>query len=155
MEENKYYTPAIEEFHVGFEYEFKATYREDTEAFWEKSTIDKNHDFLDRDGYSIADNPFREEDDNHYVICPVEFRVKYLTPEDIQAEGFEMLFEISPSGDTYFKKDKLTIWCDFNRHMVRIHYNDDGNNIVLFQSLGERDIKNKSEFRKILKMIGV
>jgi hypothetical protein len=135
MEEDKYYVPEISEFHVGFEYEQISSLGE---TWCEMiSTTAEDLDVL------------TTEIELGYV------RVPYLTAEDIQIEGYEMLFEISPSGDTYFKKDKVTIWCDFNRHMVRVHYNDDGNNIVLFQSLGDSDIKNKSEFKKILKMIGV
>lgn len=62
----KYYTPTIEEFHVGFEYEIS-----NSESTWNKRTI--------RHGADI-------DEIRHNRIYPI--RVKYLDQQDIEAEGW-------------------------------------------------------------------
>jgi hypothetical protein len=54
METNKYYTPQIEEFHVGFQYEYKSTFLDGTvktqeqfdKANWIKDTIKDINDLV-------------------------------------------------------------------------------------------------------------
>jgi len=67
MEKNKYYTPTIEEFHVGFEYELK------TEGEWVSQTLDIDYS-LNRVAGGLANNT----------------RVKHLDQEDIESFGFEL-----------------------------------------------------------------
>lgn len=67
---SKYYTPEIEEFHVGFECEYKSTINNNT--YWTSLKLEKEH-FSDDHYY----NPFR-----------LFLRVKYLDKEDIESLGF-------------------------------------------------------------------
>jgi len=70
--ENKYYTPTIEEFHVGFEFEFRhSDYKEDG---WKKFTTPV----------------FNMEREDCPFACQTleEYRVKYLDREDIESLGF-------------------------------------------------------------------
>lgn len=50
--ENKYYTPTIEEFHVGFEYEYRNTVRDSSgnqiKSMWKKETFG-----LDMPGWNL------------------------------------------------------------------------------------------------------
>lgn len=114
--ENKYYTPSIEEFHVGFEFEWKRDYEDDSE--WKEldynSSIyfgydaDKNLDKWNRiyniNGFICPKCNYDEdkEKNNSMVDIPIHliltgfhfneninFRVKYLDKEDIESLGFE------------------------------------------------------------------
>jgi len=76
QEMDKYYTPTIEEFHVGFEYEFK----EKSEIF----SFDKFPDSTSWNLSTVLDNNF--------------IRVKYLDREDIESFGF-----IQDSYDSFSK----------------------------------------------------
>ena len=67
--ENKYYIPSIDEFHVGFEYEWKC---DGTKTDWNKSICDNVMIPLDVDCQRVND-----------------YRVKYLDKEDIESLGFE------------------------------------------------------------------
>ena len=71
--ENKYYTPSIEEFHVGFEYEWKCS---GTHTDWIKSVCNTSMHPLDIDCIRV----------NNY-------RVKYLDKEDIESLGFKQTIE--------------------------------------------------------------
>lgn len=77
--ENKYYTPTIEEFHVGFEYEYKYS--------------DKGWTFKVYEPHFTINNVEVEE------YC----RVKHLDKEDIESLGFEQI-----EYDTY-KKENIYI----------------------------------------------
>src|SRR5690606_29619740 len=71
----KYYTPEIEEFYVGFEYErFIPKSNSTEEECWEKLSMSINYLSL-------------EELDNE--IIEKEIRVKYLDKEDIESFGFK------------------------------------------------------------------
>ena len=65
----KYYTPKIKEFYVGFEYEWKC---DGTQTDWTKSTCSILMNPLDVDARRIN-----------------EYRVKYLDQEDIESLGFK------------------------------------------------------------------
>lgn len=69
--ENKYYTPNISEFHVGFEYEVLF-----------RNTIIKTTYQISSD--LIAVNRILEKEDKDF-----EIRVKYLDKEDIESLGFK------------------------------------------------------------------
>jgi hypothetical protein len=78
--ENKYYTPTIEEFHVGFEYEYRNTVRDSSgnqiKSMWKKETFG-----LDMPGWNLETVFIMIQNDN--------IRVKYLDKEDIESLGFE------------------------------------------------------------------
>lgn len=138
---DKYYTPEISEFFVGFEFEI--LYKE-----WEKSNYSTTHINL----YLINSN-----------IDLNKIRVKYLSKEDIESLGFNITkdneeIELSleskkyiggPSaGDDY----KIVILYGLdNKEMWIYKQCNNGYEYDLFKGL----IKNKSELIKLLKQLGI
>lgn len=131
----KYYTPTIEEFHIGFEYEW----------------LNENSDWVKEETPTeISINGF---DEQVYGL-----RVKYLDKEDIESLGFK--YEKTHAGTTesfYIKDtfdniyDYIGLDYDTDINYLRIYFcNTEGDN-TLFQG----NIKNKSELIKVLKMIGI
>lgn len=66
----KYYTPEIEEFHIGFEYEYEDINEGGASTSWYKGILQPN------EGY-IIDQIYNDENR--------EYRVKYLDREDIES----------------------------------------------------------------------
>ena len=91
---SKYYTPKIEEFHVGFEYE----YQKHTDK-WINSTIDRG--CLD-DGFD--------------TYC--KFRVKYLDKDDIESLGFIAKYKDREKENMYYMDPAISLW--FVEHMSLI-----------------------------------
>lgn len=129
--ENKYYTPEIEEFHVGFEFEF---YDEDDKD-WTITTIKNQIDLCNWTGLEI------------------NIRVKYLDQEDIESLGFEEDYDDS-EGNVWFRiydtKYRLCL-CEHTSHNIWIV---DDYEESLDDTLFKGTIKNKSELKRELKMIG-
>ena len=127
--EDKYYTPTMDEFHIGFEYE--TNYNKNK---WEKETISN-----DRDAACFFD-------DYHYDVVENEFRVKYLDKEDIESLGFIQSFR-----ETYFEnnnKDQIYLYDSENMNLEI--YSNDYDKLV-FRGL----IKNKSELQRLLKQLNI
>lgn len=131
---NKYYTPKIEEFHVGFEYERKSLSFEKKftkgiiYAKFDNGIWDANIDF---ELSMLLDGAF-------------EYRVKYLDKEDIESLELKCIIE-----NQYIKDDiTLLIDSDYFIQIIKDHYNEDA---YLFQGT----IKNKSELKKLLKQLGI
>jgi len=140
--ENKYYTPTIDEFHVGFEYEEYNDWIEqnDNEPTWNRKTIFTHNANLTALNVSLQKN---------------EIRVKHLDPQDIEECGWE---RDSSSSD----------WSAFNlkseskyNHCLTIDVGSKkeiGKNIVIFNNDGvifKGTIRNKSELRKIMNQCGI
>lgn len=124
---DKYYTPSIEEFHVGFEYE--ESY--DKGKTWNKNRIEYFYEFEELK--STLD----------YDLT----RVKYLDKEDIESLGF-----IYNHPDQYFKEDLvLLIDDDYFIQLFLDRKRNLSSNVYLFQGT----IKNKSELIKLLKQLGI
>lgn len=154
--DTKYYTPSLEEFHIGFEYEFKLYKDGITE--WEPTTLNVCAVLKDW----VADNPFAQ---------PLsDFRVKYLDKEDIESLGFNSM----PKGaDKYFARncrpDSIdeVIWSKeiINAEFSSVHLTIWNNNIILlfgvihmsFSALPifNGTCKNKSKLKQLLKDIGI
>ena len=125
--ENKYYTPTIEEFHVGFEYEVYEDYDVLSEKSWHKET-------------------YPSDTASKFYINEGLLRVKYLDLEDIESLGFE---------------STKPLWYQYHndRYMI-VDLSNKGDN--MYSITEKRDdtylfygkIKNKSELKKVLKMIG-
>ena len=137
--ETKYYTPDISEFHVGFEYERM------NGTDWEKAELTN----VDCWGTTARgyENEFEEIDS---LIIPV--RVKCLDKEDIESFGFE--HDQTTKDGSYFYSGTLITenqWCinlkDFTIDIYDINSKSD----FRFNGL----VKNKSELKQILKMIGL
>ena len=78
--EEDYYTPEIEEFHVGFEYEFQGVDCNWRPTGWEKVTQTQKGN-----SYGAFGNTWLSKFKN---IESSYFRVKYLDKEDIESLGF-------------------------------------------------------------------
>lgn len=137
---DKYYSPEIEEFHVGFEYEYRKSEHHD----FDEVACDLEVDPIDK---------LRDDIKNNLI------RVKYLDREDIEECGFEFV-EDDSVGDgnqrwyDLFTKDNysLSSWYNIDGYeslsnKVKIMKKDN----ILFDGY----LKNKSEFKKILKQVGI
>lgn len=131
----KYYTPKIEEFYEGFEYEIKYG-----DLFYKKNSIIKSEEnpsiesikmFLEKEGI---------------------IRVKYLDSEDIESLGFDNYIPPMEYNHSWSfkgsKEPKLYAWFNDKVPVVRIY-----SNFPSIQFHGE--VKNKSELKKIMQMIGI
>lgn len=139
MEESKYYTPEIEEFHIGFEFEKyderPATYKENNyvPTNWHKFKYDLKSIRLSQLGTHLHDKTIR---------------TKFLDKEDIESLGWRLnprgtYYSIEISGDGsdtqlyYTKETYLTIY--------------DWDSQYLFRGY----IKNKSELVKLMKQLRI
>lgn len=164
VEENKYYTPEISEFHVGFEYEYRwfinveengsgyvVTRADSTRIInewsdWEKLDVPIK---LDYQGFQDC-SPYNHNDlntDRH------QFRVKYLDKEDIESLGWysnhkdfyyyickEVTYTLNVLSNN-FGSNKIEIRCASNPSLNYSNY------------LGE--CKNKSELIKLMKQLNI
>lgn len=154
MKDNKYYVPTIEEFHIGFQYEFKPRIREGIMSYayqkfnyidrWKKQSVGKEAnnilDLLDtyNDPFSINDLISFHRDN--------AVRVKYLDEEDIESLGW-----IMDSIYSFIKGD----W------MIEVNINElidrkDTLDIYLVSDCRFKGyIKNKSELKRLMDQLGI
>ncbi len=129
---SKYYTPEIEEFHVGFEYEFSYDELSNNKRIekWISTIMEKYDDF------DFVQNK----------IDTGSARVKHLDREDI-----ESLEWVKDSGDCDYVKGKyqLEIYPTIYGEGLCLHITEDYGNFLLFHGT----IKNKSELKRVLKQI--
>lgn len=158
MENNKYYTPELEEFCVGFEVEVSQIDSNWKNYGWEKEIVKKDFNF------KLA---------FEYLVL---YRVKYLDKTDIESFGF---INILTTGTQRFKKyvnlkqledgewfdyylflslryfdntPHITIKkIDIHTYEEEIEVNDNVKTEYLFQGY----VKNKHEFKKLLKQLGI
>ena len=141
----KYYTPSIEEFHVGFEY-----YLQDLHD----NLVDKTY------------RPCIVEDTDDLKTIEVNFfphdtRVKHLDQEDIES----LEFKRSNLDKAIFLKEmkefqgrpceSVGIMFNEGRNHILIFYVPDGSTIPAGINLFVGTIKNKSELKKVLKMLNI
>lgn len=138
MKENKYYTPTIDEFYVGFECERKEVDN------WEQYIVTSSTWSSNSMWKMIRD---KQE----------SFRVKYLDKEDIESVGFKKYLGHSDIckdqtwQDNIFGKDlQFTL---YDNGMLLIEYQDweEEEMVILFKGI----IKNKSELVVLLKQLGI
>ena len=131
--ENKYYTPSIEEFHIGFEYEYYIA----TTGLWHDQSIVFIEDFEEIEEY----------------LSYNKIRVKYLDQEDIKSLGWEYQ---GKNGYMINKKYWLDFFEDDNCNICI----EEGSSIGTFEG-DEVDCifrgfcKNKNELKKVLQMLGI
>lgn len=126
--ENKYYTPNLEDFHVGFEYEVK-----------EEKTFEKVvFKITDIYNYPLINTilNLQEKVEDSYI------RVKYLDREDIESLGWSYNEEFK-----YFRIREDFILLEYQNNEILIQ--EDGENLFWGK------IKNKSELKKLMKQIGI
>lgn len=136
--ESKYYTPEIEEFHVGFEYEFNKNNN------WIKHQIGKPRIFALDDFNNLFLN-ISNDNWGNYV------RVKYLDKEDIESLGFEEIKQSNTNNFTFKSTNdnflQLNISYGEPCKVSIFHYEGWDTPIIL--------LKNKSELKKLLKQLNV
>lgn len=141
----KFYTPKIEEFHTGFQYESKQGFQDGTvktqeqfdNATWESKTTD---------GFDLAYIDRALNGRNHQNnICGI--RVKYLDRSDIEELGwaFKNVYT-ERDGETFYRgANRIIFW----RTERKLFISDP--DVGLF----EGTIKNKSELKVLLTQIGI
>ena len=131
--EKKYYVPSIEEFHVGFEFLAKDLHDNLIDETLRPEVMDENRSLR------IVSDWLKND----------EIRVKRLDREDVTSLGFRQ-----KAGWEYFFKSRK------NLLPVKMNFYDDAQNVWNHQIFIGKEIvfngkiKNKSEFKKILKQIG-
>ena len=137
MGESKYYTPEIEEFHLGFEFEVNYT-----GEGWLKeifcSGTGKNIDSIAKLVSFLGRTNFEDA-----------YRVKYLDKEDIESLGFNYS---KTDMDLWFNKDKYDlIYTPSNNWLCISYFSEYEEDVQLFYGI----IKNKSELKTLLKQLGI
>jgi len=136
---DKYYTPSIEEFHVGFE--FEVNYGKER---WEKEAIYTKPQVVTLPYMNLKN-----------------IRVKYLDQEDIESLGFKHQIGkgIKSYTDKFIYKPNDNLQYEltyvYEQNILRIHVED----LVYFEEsynyLFQGTIKNKSELKRLLKQLGI
>ena len=145
--ENKYFTPDIEDMTVGYEVEQLINQKWKKELFAKGSYLPENNDLLQW---------------AHRCIIRNTLRVPYLTKEQIEAEGWELI-QIYPKGSCVFQKgtkeDGYELTYDFTEHRITFaklyfYYIDDKytRTELAWRSLKCKDINT---FRKICKLLEI
>ncbi len=162
MEKDKYYIPEKEEFHIGFEYEFKPRYRDGLISYinsdfryvdwWKKQTVGREGDTL-LELIESHEDPFNITDVMQYHRDGA-VRVKHLDHEDLQSLGWVAGIKKFLHGETdcYRYKNLDYYIYRFQDQMVEI---GNGGDMENSETYFEGKIKNISEMRKIMKMIGI
>ena len=142
---NKYYTPSIEEFRVGFKYELKDlnVYRKDK---YDGSQVLKSKSYYDDHGCEYD----AIEDD---LKLPNYIRVKYLDKQDIESLGFSYCKTHPGMEQMEFDKGEYELTYDPNfkgKQWLRINLEGEGD-VTLFSG----SIKNLSELKILLKQLNI
>ena len=151
--ENKYYTPSIEEFFVGFEFEHKDPCYDGREEF-QKAIVESDN--LVR--YPDEDGMFNYWEAEHllsnilYDVKENNIRVKYLDTSDIEELGFDRLNDLSNGVQMYKKDVYYILWQPESLKQDKgALIIEDINDVCLFRGF----IKNKSELIRLLGWLNV
>ncbi len=155
---SKYYTPEIEEFYVGFEFETKRNVVLGTLADSGYSYAKKNKPNLTMKEYvnmcPYFPEVFRADQNANSINKKLStIRVKYLAREDIESLGWKYYKTHPGMEQMEFDKGEfnLTYDPDFRgKQWLRIAMEGDGD-VTLFAGT----IKNKSELKRLLKQLGI
>lgn len=135
--ERKYYTPTIEEFHVGFEYEqyMISSIIDGEKSKWVEKKIQELEDLME------CDNSLALEGNIDAKYC----RVKLLDIEDIESLGWVFYYQNSNLKRYTYEKLPYRISVNFIKPFttVDIYTNDS-------EMVNSIRIKNKSELCKLL-----
>ena len=157
--ENKYYAPSIKEFHVGFEFEYKAI----------PNDLESNDGFVK----SVVDSTWTLAAIEHRIVDYPILRIKYLDKEDIESFGF--ILQKESDGVSIFIKEfftasegywpvvpveqryQLELFKDNEIVITGFGWDDliEGEDKVIRWVFFRGKIKNKSEFKRLLTQIGV
>jgi len=153
--DNKYYTPEIEEFHIGFEYEYKYHgifgYLDNTKGYWAKETFAAGTIEEDTDEIECIENLLNLKDINEGV------RVKHLDREDIESLDWEL--DSCARGEYAFYHKTQSLMTK-NMHFLQWDKKEEHN--ILISDINNKQgtefvgtIKNKSELKRLLIQLGV
>lgn len=147
----KYYTPAIEEFHVGFEYQVMS-FKKELSEIYDINHLIEGDDFvwitrtwkeLDEFKYSFSVSDFNGE---RKIIVPKSIRVKILDREDIESLGW-----IQRDYDTF----------DFGSN-IAFEFIPEETSYIYTYGRGQDDntifkgkIKNKSELQRLMQQLNI
>ena len=134
--ENKYYTPSIEEFFVGFEFEFRSSFEDSINSSWNKLI------------YSAF--PVEMPEAFYYGLDTLDknqFRVKYLDSSDIEELGFVKTKYCSVS--CYEKDGWRIFWFEDNMVSIEKFYKEEK------EQYFRGWVKNKSELIRLLGWLNV
>jgi hypothetical protein len=169
----EYYTPVIEEFHVGFEYEaflqqvkvLETPHQEGNDWVYPVENIGYNWVKQEYKQDSFLEYDCIDEEASYRNIYPSEIRVKYLDREDIESLGWEYdnngepyperePYELPTSFDLdtqledgicyiLYLYSDKTVWIEWIKDCAGMGY--------IFKGT----IKNKSELKTVLKQLGI
>lgn len=142
METNKYYTPSIEEFHIGFEYERKLWIENNTKSIWEKRKVLRAYEI------SSIDMIIRD-----VKMDGCSIRVKYLDAEDIESLGFVKINNMFRLGNynTFIDMATGARIISFDAKLSTPNSDGTFKQYIIFKGF----IKNKSELKKVLEMLNI
>jgi hypothetical protein len=148
IEQNKYYTPSIEEFHVGFEYEEVEIGTKDK---FNKTILDSWNGLV---GYYDGSTDLYEIARGRKVV-----RVKYLDQEDIESLGFK-LNPYGCQGDNLFFELKNKDFPEKGGYEFIELILKSNNLLMIIDSTGavrclDIVIKNKSELKKLMEQLNI
>lgn len=157
-ENNKYYIPAIEEFHVGFEYMEDVTQGQGGEnqktSYWMKQKY-ANDSFNCTNVYDEVEVNIINDFNSRVSLLTVKekiekgfIKVKYLDHDDIIECGWNFVEGYS---DIYEDKNRLTLKLGPIICIARSLLEDDGLEKTIFYG----KIRNKSELQRIMKQVGI
>ena len=140
----KYYTPDISEFHVGFEYEMKATFGDGTvkiqqeydNAEWQKQV------------YSLRSFPYvdRTMTGRNSITLPPAIRVKYLDKEDVESLGFKFFNLNMFKMPAYIEESLKAYITQISTHEYSIRTSKNSFNGI---------VRNKSELKILLRQLQI
>ena len=133
--ENKYFIPDIEDFHIGYECEFKNNMQDNV---WKK-------EICDMDLVSIAFSSWEHEDTDDKFSD--NFRVSYLTKEQIEAEGWT-------KEKSYFIKNNIYLFFE-DKFLVIDSGNPFSWEAIDSEILFKGKCKDINTFRKICKLLEI
>ena len=137
---NKYYTPDIEEFCVGFEFETRKKDLRPNLIYTDVSLYEWRS--LKLSSYSFLEDDYSTDN---------EYRVKYLDDADIEESGFRYIMD-SYAG--YYTNDKINIAWYWNQQGLEISQVPDKNGWG-GKKIFSGKIKNKNELIKLLKQLEI
>lgn len=141
--EVKYYTPTIEEFHVGLEFEQKNYSRE---AEWYKRTVDDY--FFATPSYGPGEGGIAEISEVWDALRKGEIRVKHIDNSDVLSLGWIVDEALEPIGYIIKNENKSFILRGFEgATLIQILCDQ---RQIFFGSL-----KNKSELKKLMAQLAI
>lgn len=142
--DNKYYTPDMSEFYIGFEYEHLI------DGVWKQVIVE--------DSEHLTYLMFDSNDKNWRNSCNDVIRVKYLDRGDVESLGFICTSEYNNGEEKEFQKfineeDNWLLEMSFD-HRVIITFEKGFGETTDFVNF-DGYIKNKSELKKLLIQLGI